>query len=715
MLSQSERDFQRKFVGNVALFLDIDRYRQRTVLQRNVKAALLNLLHHKSSGKLRGPRSELAASPRDASAMTNDSEALKCIDVTRKRQVGVSKWHADGMLAQAASLPEAALKLELKSLKRKNSRSQRALSLNGEPPTKRMRGLGVRCHCDVSIFENEKTVVRKSEQCTLQRVDSEKESSAQFRIDLDNPMIILAKELIVDVEYGEVSIMTVAESYTVQVSLRAIHSEDLWPPIPTKDGISYIPTIKSAVSGKRSSRPAVVCKWYDLPKCPPDDRLLDASIIKDGKKYETEYGIAIEASWNEFESALEKLNAEIRNSAAARFPTPISEPDTPKDVVRTTYRFGESRSNQETSTSKTIVTMGYLCPLCRNRDFGCLYLLHFHLLSCHSLFKFQVKRDEKKGPTGLEADVTIEVDVADQYFERASNHVKDERDIMWVRSDEPFDLAAYLAGDERWVGGSDARSIALGSFRTYKTPASTIASAAAPSTRTSGPREVPDLLPPKRKKHVVPPTPAGIAFFRTTAKRRLIEGESVSESDDDVDEAWLYHKHDEIIDDFTDITLAEKEFVKRYDEQMLRERLNGNEYLPDALIRFCRANRGWLKRPVMKTEFCKLVAKLRLQGVVSDLVAMSCQESIQKAVSESDKTLLDDVNDVDMDGHSHSEKIHGNESARDFARQDTVEGSCTCGLKVTNMKGSIICASIVSHQAATLYPIFQCRYEYGNG
>ncbi|KAI9699402.1 MAG: hypothetical protein M1836_003013 [Candelina mexicana] len=710
MLAQSERDFQRKFVGNVALFLDIDRYRQRTVLQRNVEAALL---HHENSEFLEGdPRSGSMSAVRNACALKNESEALKRIVTSRICQSRKSKWRADAMLAQAASLPEAALKLELKSLKRRNSRSQSALNINGEPPTKRMRGLGVRCHCDVSIFENEKVVVRKSEQCTLQRVESEKERKTEIQIDLDGPIIIRAKELSVDVVHQDTSMITVADSYTLQLSIKAIHSGDLWPLIPVKDGESNVSTLRSATSGKRHHRPAVVSKLPNLLQCPPDGALLDVFIIKDGKKYETEYGMAIDASWNKFESSLEKLNAAVRSSAAARFPTPISEPETPKDLVRTTYLFGELRSAHEPSVSKKLVTMGYLCPLCRNRDFGCLYLLNFHLLACHSLFKFNVKKNEIRRLTGVEVDVTIEADVADQYFERASNHVKDERDFIWVRPDEPFDLSEYLAGDERWVGGSDLRSIAPGSFRTLKTSASTIVSAAAPSTRTPGALDVPDLPPPKRKRHVVPPAPAGIAYFRTTAKRRLVEGEAVSESDDEVDDTWLYHKHDEIIDDFTDITLPEKKFVKRYDEHMLRERLNGNAYLPDALVRFCRANGGWLAKPDMKIEFWKLAAKLRLQGTLDDSVILNCQkligESIQRknikgapkepqgqerlsksvgpasrsksensgasGVPASDKMLPDDKDDMDVDGLPEVETAHGDEPGGDISMGDASLG-----------------------------------------
>lgn len=142
------------------------------------------------------------------------------------------------------------------------------------------------------------------------------------------------------------------------------------------------------------------------------------------------------------------------------------------------------------------------------------------------------------------------------------------------------------------------------------------------------PNTVLDLPKPRTKKFAVPP---GGHYYRSLTKRRLKEGEMLSESDDDVDESWLIQKHKETIDDFADVFGAEKTFMKRFDQHMLRENLCAQRYVPNSLIRFCRANREWLNTTDMLVEFWKQSLYLAQHGIINATHVKTCIDIIHGA------------------------------------------------------------------------------------
>ena len=103
----------------------------------------------------------------------------------------------------------------------------------------------------------------------------------------------------------------------------------------------------------------------------------------------------------------------------------------------------------------------------------------------------------------------------------------------------------------------------------------------------------------------------------------------LSESDDEVDESWLIQKHKETIDDFADVFLAEKTFMKRFDEHMLRENLCAQRYVPSSLIRFCRSNREWLNTTEMLVEFWKQCLYLTQHGIINAAHVKTYMDIIQ--------------------------------------------------------------------------------------
>ncbi|KAI9853201.1 MAG: hypothetical protein M1838_000057 [Thelocarpon superellum] len=127
-----------------------------------------------------------------------------------------------------------------------------------------------------------------------------------------------------------------------------------------------------------------------------------------------------------------------------------------------------------------------------------------------------------------------------------------------------------------------------------------------------------------KAKHPVPKHPSNRVFFRNVTKQALREGDLVSDSDEDPDEEWLLRKHDDIIDDFTDLLTPEKEYIKRFDRFMATQPTPADVHLPETLFDFVNTNVEWLRKSEVSMEFLKHGSMLVLHGRLDRSVMRAC-------------------------------------------------------------------------------------------
>ncbi|KAI9816343.1 MAG: hypothetical protein M1832_005100 [Thelocarpon impressellum] len=144
----------------------------------------------------------------------------------------------------------------------------------------------------------------------------------------------------------------------------------------------------------------------------------------------------------------------------------------------------------------------------------------------------------------------------------------------------------------------------------------------------------------------------------------LKEGELLSDSDGEPDEAWLRQKHAETIDDFSDVSGPEKEFIKAFDEFMFEEHVPANRFLPEVLHAFTRRNSAWLRRSDMSIEFLKHGTKLVQYGMLDPRILHDCASMIRQQGMDDEE-----MGDAEATQHSASAEKLGasdrNPSARD--------------------------------------------------
>ena len=732
MKPQPEREFRRKYTGNVSTYKINKRNRHRSFLQRNlIKVleyhqrclALKSSVSGVMSGKIALQVPNGTSSPKDQKNAERSFWSIK--EVERCLEDHNFTWH------------DATLSVDVKELRHKRQNS----SSSKQPPHKRIKLCSIPARCALTIWDSRSSkkeyVAMQTKKCTITTIRSGTLGETA-RIEMDGPFALRASELSAGVGRQETVRSIVGSSYLMQITLYATDVRDPWPPIPLK--LKPPKVAQGFDHGEIVKAPMFLGKWAKLPDCPTVGTLLDVSAYQDTKAYKTKLGLEADVKWRVSPSPLMIQNLRLKKdpSPEARLPTPISEPDMPTPIITVKWSFPDWPQRKE-----GMLVSGYLCPFCKRSDLRSMEVFHFHLINNHDNFKFLLTSEATTVAGRSNIAVKVKVEMADDYRERASNDVMDDREMSWERQKRPFDIDQYLKGDESWTGRPTKRPSGNPPPRLLPESSSSSREASRNDRRTLKPFDpalVQNFPPPDRKRHVVPPAAEGIKYFRSVAKRPLREGELISESDDEMDQSWLQQKHDETIEDFTDITAPEKEFVKVYDAHMLKENPSSSLHLADALIRFCREHRRWLARRDLSQEFHRNATNLLLHGAIKPSVVKSCAEIIGRpeASKESAACLAKSTSQSSSESEDSEDKRSGEDTEVDHTdvedtlpavkrataphpphqaegserdrvlsgktravvgsspgrRQD--HGACLCGERITDMKTSIGCIEPVS-------------------
>ncbi|MCJ1374336.1 hypothetical protein MMC20_005568 [Loxospora ochrophaea] len=624
----SERDFRKKFTGNTSFYKEQRLHRSRLFLSRNIERVLkyhtLQLHKHRTKSANLG-------------VMATSSDSYE--NGPPFQETGRRYWSLDDLAHSLEEGPRdtegAMLRIEVKGIKDKRDKV-RTRELYSEPPHKRLRISSIRAQCALTIWDSRfpraEQLVKQSRACTITSADSQ-QSQKKVDIAMDEPFMLRADELFVQSSQGRNSKFGIGSAYLMQIAFQAADASELWPPpsLQLKE-----PKIREVEDhGELVRFPLLLAKWSKLPQCPHPGALLEVSNFHDGKSYRTKLGLDIEASWSAACTPLMLHNQRIRERSplAAQLPTPLSETEPLRSIIVVKWLFQGRITPDEVPTYSS-----YICPFCNDLDLKNMDAFHFHLINSHDLLKVHIVSEGTRTVDGrAKMAVKVNVDVADDYRERAANHVLDDREMVWKKPNTWFDLQAYLDGDERWLGKIKRRNVNLVPPKLSKLSRSAsgdLDGSEDHELKTRAPEDVPDMPFPARKKHTVPPAEDGMKYFRNGIKRPLREGEAVSESDDEINESWLWQKHDETVNSFSDLSTAEKEFITCYDKSIMAENVSSRYHVGEFLIRFCRVNQKWLKREDMRTEFHKKAADLALHGVVAFPLIRACKKIIDEPVED---------------------------------------------------------------------------------
>ncbi|KAF7563103.1 hypothetical protein G7046_g1047 [Stylonectria norvegica] len=183
---------------------------------------------------------------------------------------------------------------------------------------------------------------------------------------------------------------------------------------------------------------------------------------------------------------------------------------------------------------------------------------------------------------------------------------------------KPFNLQTFAKGDQSWATSR------LGPDNTKETVPSP-----EPKTilRRRGQR--------KREKIIVPETAQPL--FDSTSKARLKPGEELPLPEPET--AWLIHKYRGEIADFTDVTPAEKEYIREWDAFILGQSLTSSAYLPRAWLWFVEEHASWLVAAKHRMiEFGKHASVLLARDLLNDEAVDEAFRLINEARANPERT-----------------------------------------------------------------------------
>jgi len=359
----------------------------------------------------------------------------------------------------------------------------------------------------------------------------------------------------------------------------------------------------------------IYAAWTHLPRCPTGNELLHLH-RGDGSNYrQLRSRLVVDMKWHRLPDTpltiyfwAKPTTKGVRTGSQQSVKAEESE-----DIYRVSYTFMDAAGQHRALTSTEL-----RCPLCcRSRPHSSFDRLHCHFLLNHEHLQFAVKDGGRARNT---IHKTVQVTLADKSTERAVNGVVDE--MNWIRPARPFDLAAYLGGDHSWTSAKDPpRKKTNGTF-------TQVEQSLVVNARYKDPSAIGEIASKKRKRYTVPSIP-GVTLYRNISKRRIEPGEVLSESDDDVDCSWLQvEQKRRKIDDLSE---SAEYMLKLFDAHMDEEDLNGDLYLSDALVRFCRQYKDQLASALVFEDFREKLKQLHHSGLIPQEISRYCLDFLRSA------------------------------------------------------------------------------------
>ncbi|KTW26629.1 hypothetical protein T552_02638 [Pneumocystis carinii B80] len=336
---------------------------------------------------------------------------------------------------------------------------------------------------------------------------------------------------------------------------------------------------------------------------------------KNGNERKTEYVLSLCFAGKVIQNTKLDLNSKItlRPKLTVKNNTQDVE-----DKVEIRYIFKAEESDE--TVVRTSTRQDFKCLWCRGKNFRTRQRLHFHFLMNHELFSFKL---ETNNPGFLQ----FEVKLANEYpSKRIGDQKMDFRVFQWIRHMRfKHNINSILLDNGESIL---SRNIMLG----MKVEQNELV-----QMNIKPKPKIQLLFPLKRKNKRRFAAPKMNNLYKTMSKRKIIPGEILSESEDDIDETWLVQKHEDMLDDFMDITMSEKAFMKLWDRFIIKDRPIGHCNLPNSIMRFVHSHRNILHSENLVSEFWKHLLNL-VQYKIIDLVTLRKSMEVIRNIHDNTET-----------------------------------------------------------------------------
>ncbi|KAL6708294.1 hypothetical protein ACN47E_003218 [Coniothyrium glycines] len=250
--------------------------------------------------------------------------------------------------------------------------------------------------------------------------------------------------------------------------------------------------------------------------------------------------------------------------------------------------------------------------------------LMMHLRNTHYMHEYVCGKEELDENGLCHYTITCTLLNADTTH-RASDRTDDPRDYLVEAPDEIFDLDKSLRGDLSWENTARQSQ--------HLRPPNLRAKTNQKRGPPSGPRrKLPGAVVARptndRRTYIVPEAPPNVVFFRSVTKQPLMAGDAISESDDELDEAWLQQRKCAEIEQ-EHVSEDTKQFLKAFDIFIGNENLESDVHLGDSVVRFAREHAILLRDAAVFENFQKKLESLSADNIISREVKDGCVDIVR--------------------------------------------------------------------------------------
>jgi VEFS-Box of polycomb protein len=664
MLCASDRKFSKTFVGDITFDIQRSLTRYPLFLHRNI----MRSLDHHAKRNRPGARSSAGEPQNGAVRRTSCTGLVTPPRSTRLRDQLVEKFHQE----------DAELIFNVKGIRRKLNYRENL----EDRPNKRIKREAVRCRCYLAVWDNREghrqlePILKRSEDCLVTPASTASDVHA-VEIELDRPFRIPVREFFVPIvtKDGRLTKWAVGDKYLLEIKIIPCNTSELWPPIPILSKSEESLT-RDLVKRKdlAFTEGMLISNYTNLPHAPAVGLPLNVSFDQGGRTFKTKFGLEVNAEWtyprfhdakikkaedilakkfNE-EEKIDPLCRSIDNGpSAVNLPSKLKKLNRPlpaKTTVKVSYIWDIETRTPVPRESRKGTIEGLRCPICHVHEFSDLKRLQFHFCNNHDKYRFRLEKEERDLQTDDLKCVVFRVEVAEIVRPRAANHIKDEREFSWQKPERPFEIDAYISGDQTWVGALRRRRAAAPQpppfqVTRFSTLNDTVGTAGQRSTFRSA-TQVPEIPLPSRKKFHVPvaKTMGRTSFYRSINHRAMETGEALSETDDDIDDDWLIKRQHDAIAETEQLTQVERSFRQKWNAHVMVEGCPSARYVSDVLVRFVRRNADWLRdaddERGMVSQFGELTSMLVERSLVSASVVKDCQLILRDGSNRGEKQIL---------------------------------------------------------------------------
>lgn len=564
------QDVENLYLGNLLFYRNQAKTRNRLFLDRNLQQALTS---HRAA--LEGTAHRLAARTDFERRNWKMPEPEELDRERRKRNfrleiLGITPTNSDGSITATEGRP-----------------SKRATLFRKE----------IILHA--SIYHKESTHVCKSfndHNATLEGTRTLQSIEAKLNTDVD--FTVRPEEFKIS-SHGRKERSRIGEVYGVKISINFNNSRD-------SDDVLCL----MGVTPSQSYSTRWLAKYENILSCPESDKsesvkpvILELKGVYEHRENRSvDLRLKVRMWYSTYPE--ESLLAAVETRAKAGLQSQRSLTTHKTDSARTNFKvvFAGPGERRRYDSLK--------CHFCDLRThFRDINDLHMHLKSYHDNFKYcPTKEEEINGTQFWRIEYEIAIYRAEQ--QRASNNAPDAYSIEMVAPKRPFDQSAYLNDhDESWQ--REAMTERPTRFSLPTGPHLGMA------TRRKGLDEVQPRVSREKKKFRVPKAPSGVTFFRSVTKRPLVEGEYISESDDDADMEWLRLRTESMIIDDPNIPEKAKRFLNSFNLYLRDERPLAPDHLADLVLRFAQEKGSWIVKEDVQDAFKDKIAELLEDETIS--------------------------------------------------------------------------------------------------